>query len=166
MYPVHVCFAVALVFMYYTLNRGGSAGRYFDKFLVALTLFIAVYTVLNFPRFSTRIPFVDSPTPMDIILGISLVVLLLEAGRRTVGLALVIISIIFIIYGFAGKYMPGMLAHRGLSIERFVDLQTMSPMASSESPLLFRRVGFLFISLGFFSKIRRGSLSTWPISWR
>jgi TRAP transporter 4TM/12TM fusion protein len=151
MYPVHVCFAVALVFLYYPVSKGSRVGKFLDVFLVALTLFIALYTVLNFPRYSTRIPFVDSPTPADIILGISLVVLLLEAGRRTVGLALVIISIVFIIYGFAGKYMPGMLAHRGLSIERFVDLQTMSPNGIFGIPItVSAELVFYFILFGIF----------------
>ena len=131
--------------------REVEAGKFLDVFLVALTLFIAFYTVLNFPRYSTRIPFVDSPTPVDIILGISLVVLLLEACRRTVGMALMIITIVFIIYGFAGKYMPGMLAHRGLSIERFVDLQIMSPNGIFGMPIrVSAELVFYFILFGVF----------------
>jgi TRAP transporter 4TM/12TM fusion protein len=162
MYPVHVGFAVALVFLYFPLSRAGGAGKVLDVFLVALTLFIALYTVLNFPRYSTRIPFVDSPTLVDIILGLSLVILLLEACRRTVGMALLIVAIVFIVYGFAGKYVPGMLAHRGLSIERFVDLQTMSPNGIFGIPItVSAELVFYFILFGvFLEKSGGGELFT------
>lgn len=151
MYPIHVCFAVTLVFLCHPLSGGGKAGRFWDIFLVALTLVIALYMVLNFSRYSTRIPFVDSPTSLDVIIGISLVALLLEASRRTIGWAMVIIAIVFIIYGFAGEYMPGLLAHRGLSIERFVDLQTMSPNGIFGIPLtVSAELVFYFILFGIF----------------
>ncbi len=130
---------------------GDGWGRSGDAFLVALTLAISLYTVLNFPRFSTRIAFVDSPTFLDVALGICLVVLLLEACRRTVGWTLTIIACIFIVYGFAGKYMPGMLAHRGLSIERFIDLQTMSPNGIFGIPItVSAELVFYFILFGIF----------------
>lgn len=151
MYPVHVCFAVALVFLCHPTAKGGRAGKVWDAFLVILTLFISLYTVINFPRFSTRIPFVDSPTFLDVVLGLCLVVLLLEACRRTIGLTLTIVAIVFIIYGFAGRYMPGLLAHRGLSIERFIDLQTMSPNGIFGIPItVSAELVFYFVLFGIF----------------
>ncbi|MDH4267130.1 MAG: TRAP transporter permease, partial [Deltaproteobacteria bacterium] len=95
--------------------------------------------------------FVHSPTLMDIWLGISLVILLLEACRRVVGLTLTLIAGLFITYGFAGQYMPGLLAHRGLSIERFVDLQVLSPNGIFGLPIgVSAELVFYFILFGAF----------------
>ncbi|MBS9405064.1 TRAP transporter permease [Halomonas sp. TRM85114] len=45
--------------------------------------------------------------------------LILELTRRVTGLALVVISAIFLIYVFAGPYLPGFLGYPGLSLGRF-----------------------------------------------
>lgn len=151
LYPIHVTFAVALVFLNSPASKEGKTHKLFDSLLVLFTFTIGVYLILNFQRFSTRIPFVHSPTMMDIFFGVSLVVLLLEACRRTVGLCLTLIAIFFIFYGFAGKYMPGLLAHRGLSIERFVDLQVLSPNGIFGLPIgVSAGLVFYFILFGAF----------------
>lgn len=151
LYPIHVTFAVALVFLNFPARKGGKTHKFLDPLLVLFTFAIGVYLILNFQRFSTRIPFVHSPTMMDIFLGISLVVLLMEACRRTVGWSLTVIAAIFILYGFAGKYMSGLLSHRGLSIERFVDLQVLSPNGIFGLPIgVSAELVFYFILFGAF----------------
>ncbi|UYG04179.1 TRAP transporter permease [Halomonas sp. LR3S48] len=45
--------------------------------------------------------------------------LILELTRRVAGLALVTISAIFLLYVFAGPYLPGFLGYPGLSMNRF-----------------------------------------------
>jgi len=47
------------------------------------------------------------------------VILILELTRRMAGLALVIITSIFIIYSFIGPWLPGILYNRGYSVTRF-----------------------------------------------
>ena len=151
LYPIHVTFAVALVFLNFPIYKESKAGKFLDIPLVLFSFAIGVYLLLNFPRFSTRIPFVHSPTFMDIFLGVSLVVLLMEACRRTVGLSLTVIAILFVAYGFAGQFMPGLLAHRGLSIERFVDLQVLSPNGIFGLPIgVSAELVFYFILFGAF----------------
>jgi TRAP transporter 4TM/12TM fusion protein len=151
LYPIHVTFAITLVFLNYPTFKEGKISRVLDAFLAVFTFAIGIYLILNFQRFSTRIPFVHSATAWDIFLGISLVILLLEACRRTVGLSLTVIAILFIVYGFAGKYMPGLLAHRGLSVERFVDLQVLSPNGIFGLPIgVSAELVFYFILFGAF----------------
>ncbi len=151
LYPIHVTFAVTLVFLNYPTFKEGKISRVLDAFLAVFTFAIGIYLILNFQRFSTRIPFVHSATAWDIFLGISLVILLLEACRRTVGLSLTVIAILFVAYGFAGKYMPGLLAHRGLSVERFVDLQVLSPNGIFGLPIgVSAELVFYFILFGAF----------------
>ncbi|MEL6168665.1 MAG: TRAP transporter fused permease subunit [Pseudomonadota bacterium] len=47
------------------------------------------------------------------------VMLILELTRRVAGLALVVISAIFVVYAFAGPFLPGILEHRGYDAVRF-----------------------------------------------
>ncbi len=151
LYPIHVTFAVALVFLNFPVSKGGKPLKLLDGLLVVFTFAIGVYLILNFQRFSTRIPFVDSPTRLDIFLGVALVVLLLEVCRRIVGLSLTVIAVIFIFYGFAGRAMPGLLAHRGLSLERFIDLQVLSPNGIFGLPIgVSAELVFYFILFGAF----------------
>jgi len=151
LYPVHVTFAVALVFLHFPIRKESRGGKLLDVLFVLFTFTIGTYLFLNFPRYSTRIPFVHSPTPWDILIGVSLVLLLLEACRRTVGMSLTIVAIVFIAYGFAGKSMPGLLAHRGLSLDRFVDLQVLSPNGIFGLPIgVSAELVFYFILFGAF----------------
>jgi len=59
-------------------------------------------------------------TQMDIIMGIIAIVCVLEATRRTNGLALPIIGLVFVAYAFLGQYLLGMLGHSGYSVKRII----------------------------------------------
>jgi len=65
----------------------------------------------------------------DIIVGVICVIAVLEASRRVVGLGLTIIGLVAILYALAGSrgalpwlgdMMPGILSHRGASLDRLV----------------------------------------------
>ncbi|AUN94406.1 TRAP transporter permease [Pseudazoarcus pumilus] len=68
-------------------------------------------------------------THTDIVVGCIAVVTVLEASRRAVGLGLTIIGIVAVLYAFAGprgdlpwlgEWLPGILAHRGYSLDRVI----------------------------------------------
>ena len=68
-------------------------------------------------------------TGTDIAVGIICIIAVLEASRRAVGLGLTIIGALAIIYALAGprgalpqvgEWMPGILSHRGASVDRLV----------------------------------------------
>ena len=56
---------------------------------------------------------VGNPLLIDWVMGSILIVVLLEATRRAVGVPLVIISMILIVYAMAGPWLPGIFAHPG-----------------------------------------------------
>src|SRR5690606_16200460 len=58
------------------------------------------------------------PTTLDLVIGVAGVVFLLEAARRSLGLALPIVGIAFLAYAYFGPYLPDLLAHRGASLQR------------------------------------------------
>ena len=57
--------------------------------------------------------------PGDMWAAITGVILILEAVRRMAGMALVIISAVFVAYAFAGPWLPGILNHGGYEPKRF-----------------------------------------------
>ncbi len=59
-------------------------------------------------------------TTTGLILGVLAIVIILELTRRTVGLSLSIIVLVFILYAYFGNHIPGFLAHRGYGLERIV----------------------------------------------
>ena len=60
-------------------------------------------------------------TPTDILVAVVGLVLVIEAARRSLGLALPILSGMFLVYAYVGPSLPAWLfPHRGYSIERIV----------------------------------------------
>lgn len=58
---------------------------------------------------------VGNPNQTDIVMGTILIVVLLEAVRRSMGWPLPVIAILFMAYAYFGQSMPGILVHPGAS---------------------------------------------------
>ncbi|MEB8386945.1 TRAP transporter permease [Rhodobacteraceae bacterium KMM 6894] len=101
----------------YRKQRGGIATP--DIVLGICAAAVAVYLITIYGtlmRNSTGTPF----APIGISLAaVSGVLLILELTRRVAGLALVIISVVFLAYVFTGQYMPGFLNSPVITWERF-----------------------------------------------
>ena len=65
------------------------------------------------------------PIGRDLIFGVILIVLMLEATRRVLGPALPIICGAFIAYVFLGPYLPDVVAFKGATLSRFISQITM-----------------------------------------
>ena len=63
---------------------------------------------------------VGSPDPMDVVVGIALMVISLEATRQAWGVTLPIVAILFILYFFFGHLLPGPLHHRPFSLDYII----------------------------------------------
>ncbi len=90
---------------------------WYDWALAILSLFPIVYMLWDFEDFIYR---AVTPTTLDLIMGIILIGLVLEAMRRTTGWILSVIVLGFLVYAYAGQYLPPPWNHRGYDIERIV----------------------------------------------
>lgn len=142
MRPIHVCFAMGLVFLTfptfkkYKVPKGEKyLPQWYEYIFVGIILFCCVYMVMNSTRYDTRMAYVDPLTTMDYVTAIALLLLMLECSRRAVNLALTIIVLIFIGYGFFGEMMPGLLAHSNMSLAKFVEVQIFSTTGVFGSPV-------------------------------
>lgn len=155
---LHVSFALTLGALLLQPRREPSRPGLVDLFPATALLVAggaAIYVFVDYERIVTRIPFVDALTTLDYLLGIALIVLVLEMTRRTSGLALALITLTFIAYGFAGPWIPGPLGHRGISFGEFVETNFLTMEGLLGIPIgVSAEVVFYFV---FFAAVLHGS---------
>lgn len=125
---IHVGFALALTFLMFRRGQNSKwfVVRNFDYVLAILSILSGLYVYLEADRLVSRIQFVSKLEVMDYVVCIAVVVMLLDAALRTVGKAMTILAVIFIVYAFAGQHIPGALHHNGLNLKRMVETMYFS----------------------------------------
>ncbi|MBI2713993.1 MAG: TRAP transporter fused permease subunit [Rhizobiales bacterium] len=104
----HLLFAMTLVFI---IHRRSGAPEGLPSPLDLLLLVLAVapilYLFVNYDYVVNRIFYVDDLSAMDMIMGVLMTVMVLEATRRVIGWALPITAIVFLVYGlFIARLEP------------------------------------------------------------
>lgn len=127
--PVHLCFALIIVFLCKPLAAPWlprPLARALDFALIATTLAIGAYYIIEFDRLTSRMENVSPVFTVDLWAGTALVLLLLEGARRAVGWILVGVLLVFIAYAFFGNLLPGWLSFRGFGLEPAIEITTMT----------------------------------------
>ena len=109
---LHVSMMLALCFVMYPFGKRSNfkAVCWWDWLLVALSLSLFAYVWIDYMGIVER---AGMPDTADFFVATLLVLLVLEAARRSAGLALPILSLVFIAYGLFGRSVPGVFGHRG-----------------------------------------------------
>lgn len=96
----HLLFALVLTFLIYVGFSGEKDGTpgVLDWILVAASVASIGYMFVEYDYFINRFATVDDLKPLDWVLGMTLVVLVLEASRRVLGGALALTALTFIVY--------------------------------------------------------------------
>lgn len=135
--PIHVMFAVVLVLIGKPL--AAKTGRFrvlrgLDFLGVLACIFIVVYFFVDGERITTRIAGVSEVTTSDLVVGVVVLVLVVEATRRLLGRGLTLVIVGFLIYQFNGTDLRSVplldtIAHGGTMsaafFEKFIDLQVL-----------------------------------------
>lgn len=116
---IHLAFVQLLGFLLFpaTKKMRRDTLPWYDVVIGLIGACAWLYISFNFDSLARR---AGMYTPLDIAVGAVGIVILMESCRRIVGLPILIIATTFIIYAFAGPYLPGFLNHRGYSFERVV----------------------------------------------
>lgn len=117
---VHLSFGISLVYLLCpTKKEWVKSGRFhlLDVILAVVATVPPIYILVNYQALILR---AGTVTPTDTFIGVLGIVMVIEAARRIVGLPIVVVVLCFLAYGFLGPYMPGPLAHRGLTIKQMV----------------------------------------------
>lgn len=87
-------------------------------------------------------------TTADLVTACIGIPLLLEAARRALGPALAVIALVFLAYSLAGPWMPGLLAHRGVSFTALANHQWITTEGVRHRPGVSTSFVFLFVLFG------------------
>ncbi|WP_017381386.1 TRAP transporter permease [Paenisporosarcina sp. TG-14] len=117
---VHTGVILALVFLLFPSRKKAPQqhATVIDFLLAVLSIATIVYIFVDYMNIVQR---AGLPNQTDIIFSFLVVMLVLEGGRRVVGLGLTVMSSLFLLYALFGPYLPTVIAHRGYSI---VDILT------------------------------------------
>jgi TRAP transporter 4TM/12TM fusion protein len=147
---VHLGFALTLIFLIFPARRGAPKGKvsWYDYILAVLSIIVCGYWPVYYDAIVQQI---GGITEAQMVIGGLAILLVLEASRRAVGLPIVIVAAAFLIYAYFGPYMPGDLAHRGLSLNQLINSMFFTTEGILGTPLQVSSTYiFLFLLFGAF----------------
>jgi len=157
---VHLAFALALTFLCYPMFKKRKKSKvleYFNKrdrytvFDIVAAFFAAavpLYLLIFYESMATRH---GNYLPIDIFIGIVLIIILLEAARRAVGIALPIVALVFTLYTFTRHmdFMPAILAAGPVSLNAFAGQIALMTEGIFGTPLeVSANIIFLYVLFG------------------
>ncbi len=153
---VHITFALMLTFLIRPAPAWINKWRLADNICVLLAMAQGIYFIASYERISERIRFVSDVLPTDIIGCVILIFLLLEGGRRVMGMGLSLLGLIAIAYAFFGFLLPGGLGHSSVTADSFTEFMVLTQEGVFGVPLRVSTIYvFLFVLFGAFLKYGR-----------
>ncbi len=161
--PIHLGFVLVLCFLIFPVT-GPRRPRRWPGWLIEAPLIVAAVLIgcwlpLNIDTIANAI----FPRQVDVIIGVLTTVVVLEAARRAVGLGMTAIGLLFVAYAFAGTrgelpwladWLPGVLSHRGYSLERLASQLTLGAEGIFGIPLgVAATFVFVFVLFGAFLEV-------------
>ena len=155
----HLMVVLVIAFLTFPFRgrKRGGAGWLVDGVLIAASLYIGCYLIFDLNGIIGRSGFF---LQRDIIAGVIATLVVLEAARRTIGIAITVVAGVALVYAMAGPrgalpwladYMPGILAHRGYTFDRIIGHLYLGQEGIFGLPLgVAATVVFTFILFGAF----------------
>jgi TRAP transporter 4TM/12TM fusion protein len=161
--PIHLGFILVLCFLIYPVwgraQPRGVIGWIIDGTLIACSVVVGAWLPVNIDTIANQI----FPRDIDVAIGVLTVLVVLEAARRAVGLGMTIIGAVFILYAFAGNrgelpflsdWMPGILNHRGYTLDRLSSQMVLGAEGIFGIPLgVAATFVFVFVLFGAFLEV-------------
>ncbi len=151
---IHLGFALCLAFLIYPISKGKRISI-IDVIISFIGAFSCLYIYFFYDQLVERGGVLLSirvgenfNLPIELIIGSSGILILLEATRRAIGLPLVIIAICFLLFSYFGRYAPEIISHGGLSLNRLVGFQWLDQEAIFGIPIGVS-VDFIFLFVLF-----------------
>ena len=161
---IHLALVMMLAFLIFpvfgTHRRRGVLGGLIDTAFFGAAFLSGFYMSFYLDEIIARAGFWNQT---DIVVGCIATITVLEASRRAVGLGMTIIGLIAIAYAFAGPrgelpwladLMPGIMAHRGYSLDRLVGQLYLGQEGIFGLPLgVAATYVFIFVLFGAFLEV-------------
>lgn len=122
---IHLSFAVFLAFTAFPALKSSSKTTvpWHDWLFALIAAYSASYLVIFHASLADR---AGAPITVDIVTAVCGMLLLLEATRRALGPPLMVVASVFLIYTFAGPYMPEVISHKGASLNKAMSHQWLT----------------------------------------
>ncbi|MGI9478187.1 MAG: TRAP transporter permease [Hyphomicrobiaceae bacterium] len=156
---IFVSIMLVLVFLMYGASEQSHETQpsWFDWVLVLASVVTGLFFISNISEIATRISLFDELSAQQKIFSALMVLLTLEATRRTVGAGLMLIVILFIIYNLFGDRLEGVLQHGEISIGHFLDINVFTTDGLFGIPIrVAATYAFVFVMFGTFLEKARG----------
>ena len=115
---IHVAFILFLCFLLFPVaKKFRHRVCWWDWLAAAASLLVVGNMLFGGDAFLER---AISPSTTDLILGIALILMVLEAARRTSGWIMPAICVGFLVYAFAGHLLPPPWTHYGMDLGRVI----------------------------------------------
>ncbi|MEZ5810576.1 MAG: TRAP transporter fused permease subunit [Rhizobiaceae bacterium] len=135
-----------LIFFYYPLKSDQAWGKIVDFSMIVLTILACTHYSLAYEdRFVERWGVADQS---DIVFGIGMIVVSIEACRRVVGLHIPIICVALGLYSVLGNELPGAISHPGITPYDLVTWLYSSESIFGSITQVFAGYIFLFVVFG------------------
>jgi len=121
---IHLSFAIFLAFSLFPFSSKSSRNlNAIDVVIGAVAASTVMYLLLNKDALQDR---PGLPTTADVVIALAGIALLLEAVRRSLGLPLVIVGVVFLVFSLTGQYMPEAIQHKGASLNKLASHQWLT----------------------------------------
>jgi len=150
---------LAISFLYVApTTRADKSPWALDWILSGAALLIGAYFLWQSDVIAERITLFDPLTQFDILAGIGIIGLTIEAMRRSVGLGLTVIVLLFMAYNLIGHLIPGAFGHGYIEVSHFLDVSIYTTDGLFGVPLrVAGTYAFLFVLFGSIMERCRGS---------
>lgn len=144
---IHLMLALLLVFLVPGKQEKNGRRRFsvWDLICLGVGLAVSAYTILEYSEIVFR---GGIPNQADQVVAFLLVILVLEATRRTSGRPVVIVAGVLLLYGLFGYLIPGVLGHPRFSLMKIAD-QLYNSSAGIFGFALAAAADFIFIFILF-----------------
>ncbi len=116
--PLHVAMVLFLCFLVFpAAKRFRHRVMWWDWIMALVPIVVVAYMLQGGDDFMDRN---TMPENWDIVFGVALMLLILEAMRRTSGWVMPIITLCFLAYAVIGPHLPAPWTHKGYSVGRIV----------------------------------------------
>ena len=150
--PIHLCWILCLGFLVYPLSTQVSALRWLD-FVSIFAVLWASERILSFDYRSIE-HLLNGLSNEDFAAGLIIVVATLEMARRSVGVVMTVVGLVFLIYSAYGNVLPDVLASKGFSIERIIRFQVFTGAGLYGAPIgIAAGAVFSFVLFGAFLQV-------------
>lgn len=155
---IHTFIGLTLVFLLMPARKNSLQNKpsVIDWALVLMSASATIYMIIYESEIVWRVGIM--PTTADVVFGTLLIIAVLEATRRSVGLPLAALVVAFLVYAFFGGYLPDFLLGRNISYSRVISFLFSLDAGIYGTPIgVSSSYVFLFLLFGaFLTKSKTG----------